>query len=84
VDFPGIAEPMLLVRFPDGGSLSIEFTDQAPDDDSPRLGAWLELRAEDHPPSCALPSTQDCPKSSTPATPTTSWGPEAGCSLSRH
>jgi hypothetical protein len=34
-------------RFPDGGSLSIEFTDQAPDDEHPRLGAWLELRAED-------------------------------------
>jgi hypothetical protein len=30
VDYPGIAEPMLVVRFPDGGSLSIEFTDQAP------------------------------------------------------
>jgi len=47
VEYPGIAEPMLVVRFPDGGSLSIEFTDQAPDDDRPRLGAWLELRAED-------------------------------------
>jgi hypothetical protein len=33
---------------PDGGSLSIEFSDQAPDGDQPRLGAWLELRAE-HP-----------------------------------
>jgi hypothetical protein len=38
---------MLVVRFPDGGSLSIEFTGQAPDDEHPRLGAWLELRAED-------------------------------------
>ena len=47
VEYPGIAEPMLVVRFPDGGSLSIEFTDQAPDDDQPRLGAWLELRAKD-------------------------------------
>jgi len=47
VDYPGIAEPMLVIRFPHGGSLSIEFTDQAPDDDQPRLGAWLELRAED-------------------------------------
>ena len=28
-------------------SLSIEFTDQAPDDDHPRLGAWLELPADD-------------------------------------
>jgi hypothetical protein len=47
VEYPGIAEPMLVVRFPNGGSLSIEFTSQAPDDDQPRLGAWLELRAED-------------------------------------
>lgn len=47
VDFPGMAEPMLVVRFPDGGSLSIEFVDDAPDDDEPRLGAWLELRADD-------------------------------------
>jgi hypothetical protein len=44
---PGIAEPMLLVRFPGGGHLSIEFTEEAPDDDRPRLAAWLELRAED-------------------------------------
>src|SRR5207237_8778714 len=44
---PGIAEPILLVRFPGGGHLSIEFTDDAPDGDSPRLGAWLELRADD-------------------------------------
>jgi hypothetical protein len=47
VQYPGIAEPMLVVRFPDGGSPSIEFTGQAPDDDHPRLGAWPELRAED-------------------------------------
>ncbi|HET7018442.1 MAG TPA: hypothetical protein VFI65_31270 [Streptosporangiaceae bacterium] len=47
VEFPGMAESMLVVRFPDGGSLSIEFTPEAPDDDQPRLGAWLELRAED-------------------------------------
>jgi hypothetical protein len=42
----GMAEPMLLVRFPDGGYLSIEFIEQAPDADAPRLGAWLELRAD--------------------------------------
>ena len=47
VEHTGMPEPMLVVRFPDGGNLSIEFTDQAPDDDQPRLGAWLELRAED-------------------------------------
>ena len=44
---PAIAEPMLLVRFAGGGSLSIEFREDAPDDSQPRLGAWLELRAAD-------------------------------------
>lgn len=49
VDHPGMPEPMLVVRFPGGGHLSIEFTSDAPDDDQPRLGAWLELRAGDPP-----------------------------------
>ena len=47
VDFPGIDQPMLIVSFPGGGHLSIEFTGEAPDDDRPHLGAWLELRADD-------------------------------------
>lgn len=47
VEFPGIAQPMLIVSFPGGGHLSIEFTGDAPDDEQPRLGAWLELRADD-------------------------------------
>jgi hypothetical protein len=47
VEFPGIDQPMLIVSFPGGGHLSIEFTDDAPDDEHPRLGAWLELRATD-------------------------------------
>ncbi|MHB8504131.1 MAG: hypothetical protein ACYDEN_00160, partial [Acidimicrobiales bacterium] len=47
VEWPGIAHPMLVVRFPAGGSLSIEFTDEAPDVDEPRLGAWLEIRSKD-------------------------------------
>jgi hypothetical protein len=47
VDYPGIGHPMLLIRFPDGGHLSVEFTDAAPDDEQPRLGAWLELRASE-------------------------------------
>ena len=46
VQHPGMTEPMLLVRFPGGGHLSIEFIEDAPDDDRPRLGAWLELRTE--------------------------------------
>jgi hypothetical protein len=41
-----MAEPMLLIYFPGGGYLSIEFIEEAPDADAPRLGAWLELRAE--------------------------------------
>lgn len=47
VEHPGMLEPILVVRFPGGGSLSIEFSDDAPDGDRPRLGAWLELRAGD-------------------------------------
>ena len=47
VDFPSIGQPVLVVSFPGGGHLSIEFTDEAPDDEQPRLGAWLELRADD-------------------------------------
>jgi hypothetical protein len=47
VELPGIDRPMLVVSFPRGGHLSIEFTDDAPDDEQPRLGAWLELRADD-------------------------------------
>jgi len=47
IEHPGMEQPMLLVSFPGGGHLSVEFTDEAPDDDQPRLGAWLELRADD-------------------------------------
>ena len=47
IEYPGIDEPMLLVTFPGGGHLSVEFTEEAPDDEKPRLGAWLELRADD-------------------------------------
>jgi len=57
VDFPGIDQPMLVVSFPGGGHLSIEFTDDAPDDEQPRLGAWLELRADD--PSAVLQAALD-------------------------
>ena len=47
VEHPAMPEPMLLVDFPGGGHLSIEFIEDVPDDDRPRLGAWLELRTED-------------------------------------
>jgi hypothetical protein len=46
VPHSGMAEPMLLIHFPGGGYLSIEFIEDAPDTDTPRLEAWLELRAE--------------------------------------
>lgn len=47
VDHPGMDEPMLVVRFPGGGALSIEFTELADDSEEPRPAAWLELRADD-------------------------------------
>ena len=49
VELPGLAEPLLVVRFPGGGALSVEFTDDAEDGDDPRRGTWLELRADDPP-----------------------------------
>lgn len=49
VNHPGMEQPMLLVRLPGGSHLSIEFTVDAPEDEQPRLGAWLELRADDTP-----------------------------------
>jgi hypothetical protein len=39
VEFPGIDQPILVVSFPGGGHLSIEFTDEAPDDEQPRPSA---------------------------------------------
>lgn len=47
VEWPGIDQPMLVISFHGGGHLSIELTDDAPD--QPRFGAWLELRADDPP-----------------------------------
>ena len=44
---PGLAEPMIAFRFPDGGSVSFEFTDDAPDEQPARQGAWLELQSDD-------------------------------------
>jgi hypothetical protein len=57
LELPGIDEPMLIVSFPGGGHLSIEFIDEAPDDDQPRLGAWLELRADN--PAAVLQAALD-------------------------
>jgi hypothetical protein len=44
---PGLTEPMLAFRFPDGGSVSFEFSDDAPDERQARRGAWLELQTDD-------------------------------------
>ena len=57
VEFPGIDQPMLIVSFPGGGHLGIEFTHDAPDDGHPRLGAWLELRADN--PAAVLQTALD-------------------------
>jgi hypothetical protein len=53
VEFPGIDQPMLIVSFPGGGHLSIEFTDDAPDDEQPRLGRLA--RAARRRSSCGAP-----------------------------
>jgi hypothetical protein len=37
IEYPGMDQPMLLVRLPGGGHLSIEFTGNAHDDDRQRL-----------------------------------------------
>jgi hypothetical protein len=64
VGFRGIGQPVLVVSFAGGGHLSIEFTDDASDDEQPRLvPGWscaprTQLR-------CSRPrSTPDLPRSS--------------------
>jgi hypothetical protein len=47
LDVPGLAEPILAFRFPHGGSVSVEFTQDALDEPHARRGAWLELRTDD-------------------------------------
>lgn len=47
IEHPAMPVSMLLVDFPGGGHLSIEFIEDGPDEDRPRLGAWLELRVDD-------------------------------------
>jgi hypothetical protein len=43
---PALSEPILAFRFPGGGSLSVEFSPDAPDERQLRRGAWLELRTD--------------------------------------
>ncbi len=40
-------DPMYAVTFPNGASLSVEFTEDALDDQQAQRGAWLELRTDD-------------------------------------
>lgn len=47
LDVPGLPEPILAFRFPNGGSLSVEFTEGALDEQQARRGAWLEVRVDD-------------------------------------
>jgi hypothetical protein len=44
---PGLSEPILAFRFPNGGSLSVEFTEDALDEQKLRWGAWLEIWSND-------------------------------------
>lgn len=47
VPHPAMVEPMLVARFQDGGSVSIEFVGDAEDSDQARRSTWLELRTPD-------------------------------------
>jgi hypothetical protein len=43
----GSPEPMCAFAFSNGASLSVEFTEDALDDQQAQRGAWLELRTDD-------------------------------------
>lgn len=43
------AAPVLTFAFSNGASLSVEFTDDALDEQQARRGAWLELQSNDAP-----------------------------------
>ena len=45
-DAPGLPAPILAFRFPGGGALSVEFTEDALDEHQARKGAWLEVTAD--------------------------------------
>ena len=46
-DALGSPVPIYAFKFSNGASLSVEFTDDALDDQQAQRGAWLELRTED-------------------------------------
>lgn len=45
IPLPGTS--MLAFRFPDGSSYSVEFTDDALDEQQARRGPWLEVKTDD-------------------------------------
>ena len=58
VEYPGIDRPMLVVSFPGGGHLSIEFTDDAPDDEHPGSVPGLSCALMTQAPCCRPRSTR--------------------------
>jgi hypothetical protein len=46
-DAVGSPEPIYAFEFSNGASLSVEFTEDALDDQQAQRGAWLELRTDD-------------------------------------
>lgn len=46
---PGQTAPILAFVFPGGGVLSVDFTEDALDEEHARRGLWIELQAEDAP-----------------------------------
>src|ERR1051326_1491888 len=71
VEHPAMPESMLVVDFPGGGHLSIEFVEDAPDDDRPRLGRGWSFGLTTRRPRCVWLWKRGCPRSSTRATRTT-------------
>ncbi len=47
VDAPGRATPILVFEFPNGASLSVEFTEDAPEESKVHRGVWLEVVTDD-------------------------------------
>jgi hypothetical protein len=47
LDAPGLEEPVLAFELPDGGSVSVEFTEDTPDEPDGGRRAWLEVRSDD-------------------------------------
>ena len=45
-DAVGSSEPIYAFKFSNGASLSVEFTEEALDDQQAQHGAWLELRTD--------------------------------------